>query len=141
MVLPMMRRLIFPAPTSILAFVSLRNGHPSISGIPRSSSISRTIKFASVKVFLTFTKRFSTTPSGYPTVESASWTHMVVGEQIAELLKCYLGHDVDTSSKVAQSVIKFAIKDLAIDHRGSRIISYCGCQFTPRTPSWSRELL
>ena len=75
-----MRRLIFPIPTSILAFVSLRNGHPSMSGIPRSPSISRTMKSASMKVFLTFTKRFSTTPSGYLMVESASCTHIVVGE-------------------------------------------------------------
>ena len=107
----MMRRLTFLAPTSILAFASLRNGHSSMSGISTSPSISRTTKSVSMKVFLTFTKRFSMNPSGYLMVESASWTHMVVGEQIAELLKCYLGHDVDTSSKVAKSVIKFAIKD------------------------------
>ena len=93
------------------ALALLKNGRPRMSGIPRSPSMSRTTKSASMKVFLTFTKRFSMNPSGYLMVESASWTHMVVGEQIAELLKCYLGHDVDTSSKVAQSVIKFAIKN------------------------------
>jgi len=31
--------------------------------------------------------------------------------RIAEFFKCYLGHDVDTSSKVTQSIIKVAIKD------------------------------
>ena len=76
----MMRKLIFPVPTSILALASLRNGLPSMSGIPRSPSMSRTIKFASMNVFLSFTKRFYMTPSGYLTVESASCIHMVVGK-------------------------------------------------------------
>ena len=80
MVFPMMRRLTFPAPTSIMAFASLKNGRSSTSGIPRSPSMSRTIKFASMNVFLSFTKRFYMTPSGYLTVESASCIHMVVGK-------------------------------------------------------------
>ena len=80
MVFPIMRRLTFPYPTLILAFASLRNGLPSMSGIPRSPSMSRTIKFVSMNVFLSFTKRFYMTPSGYLTVESASCIHMVVGK-------------------------------------------------------------
>ena len=72
MVFPMIQRLIFPILTLFLAFASLRNGRPSMSGIPRSPSISRTTKSVSMQVFLTFTKRFSMTPSGYLTVESAS---------------------------------------------------------------------
>ena len=77
-----MRRLIFPVPTSILALAFLKNGGPNMSGIPRSPFTLRTMKSMRMKVFFIFTKRFSATPSGYLTLESASYTHMVVGESV-----------------------------------------------------------
>ena len=55
-------------------------------------------------------------------------THSGGGKcQIAELLECYLGHDVDTCSKGTKSVIEVAIEDRVIDHWGSGILSYRGC--------------
>jgi hypothetical protein len=61
---------IFPAPTSILALTSLRKGLPRMIGI--SSCVSGTTKSANTYEPMTFTKRFSTMPSGYLIDESAS---------------------------------------------------------------------
>ena len=47
---PMMRRLIFPVPTSMIALASLRNGRPRMRDIPRSPSMSRITKSATMKV-------------------------------------------------------------------------------------------
>ena len=75
------RRRIYPLPTSILALVALRNGRPRMSSIPRSPSISMTAKSARMKESRTRTRTFLAIPSGYRIVESASYTHMYVGER------------------------------------------------------------
>jgi len=54
----MMRKLIFPVLTSILALASLKNGHPRMRDIPRLPSMSRTTKSANMKVSLTRIDRF-----------------------------------------------------------------------------------
>ena len=60
-----MQNWISPAPTSILALMSFRKGHPRMRSKPRSPSMSRTTKSARMKQFLTRTYMFSTIPSGY----------------------------------------------------------------------------
>ena len=75
------RKWISPLPTSILALVDLRKGHPRTRSTPRSPSISITTKLARMKESRTRTKMFSIIPSRYRMVESASYTSMVVGER------------------------------------------------------------
>ena len=72
---------ISPLPTSILALAALRNGRPRISSISRSPSMSITTKSARIKESRTWTKMFLAIPSGYRIVESASYTHIHVGER------------------------------------------------------------
>ena len=75
------RKWISPLPTSILALEALRNGRPRMSSIPRSPSMSITTKSARMKESHTRTKMFLAIPSGYHIVESASYTHIHVGER------------------------------------------------------------
>ena len=75
------RNWISPFPTSILALAALKNGHPSMTSTPRLPSISITTKLARKKESRTRTNMFSTIPSGYRIVESASCTAMYVGER------------------------------------------------------------
>ena len=51
--------IISPAPTSMCAFVVLRNGLPSMRGVFMSSCISSTTKSTGIKKFLIFTRIFS----------------------------------------------------------------------------------
>ena len=77
----LMRKRISPLHTAILALAALRNGRPRMSSIPRSPSISMTTKSVRTKESRTRTRRFLAIPSGYRIVESASCTHMYVGER------------------------------------------------------------
>ena len=76
------RKRISPLPTSILALAALRNGRPRMSSIPRSPSMSITTKSIRTKESRTRTKMFLAIPSGYRIVESASCTHIYVGERV-----------------------------------------------------------
>ena len=76
-----MQKRISPLPMSILALAALRNGRPRMSLIPRSPSISITTKSARTKESHRQTKTFLAIPSGYRIVESASCTHIYVGER------------------------------------------------------------
>lgn len=76
-----MRKWIFLVSMYILAFASLKNGHPRMRCIPRSPSMSRTTKFARIYEFLILTKRFSTIPSGCRMVESTSCRNIRVDER------------------------------------------------------------
>ena len=68
-----MRNRISPVPTSIVALTSFGKGRPRMSYTPKSPSMSRTMKSARMKEFLTHTSMFSTIPSRCQTVESTSY--------------------------------------------------------------------
>ena len=76
------RKRISPLPTSILALAALKNGRPRMSSIPRSPSMSMTTKSAMMKESQTRTRTFLAIPLGYRIIESASCTHMYVGERV-----------------------------------------------------------
>jgi hypothetical protein len=113
-----MRKRISWVPTSILALTSLRKGCPRLSCTPKSPSMSRTTKLARMKEFFTHTSRFSTTPSGYQMVESASCIYIRVRERVGycSCSNITLGIMFMLAPKVTEGLIEVAIVDGTTDH-------------------------
>jgi len=78
--LPLMLRWISLVPTSMWAFVVLKNGLPKISGVLVSALISNTTKSTGTKQLLILIGISSAIPVGYQTDWSASCKHIVVGD-------------------------------------------------------------
>ena len=78
--LPFILRWISPAPILMWAFAVLKNGLPKISGVLVSALISNTTKSMGTKQLHILTGISSAIPTGYRTDWSASYKHIVVGD-------------------------------------------------------------